>query len=80
MEIVNDEEDNILFKSSQECDLSLFTEQEIEIMNKVLLQLKGKKAKKLTDWSHKFNGWIETKDGELIDYSYAKDFELTKNW
>lgn len=49
-------------------------------MDKVLSCLKGKEAKKLTEWSHKFKGWIETKNGEYIDYSYAKDFELSKNW
>jgi len=80
VEFVNDEEDKILFKPTQECDLSLFTKQEIDIMDKVLLQLKGKEAKKLTDWSHKFKGWIDTKNGEIIDYKYAKYFELEKNW
>lgn len=76
IEFVNDEEDKILFKPTQECDLSLFTKQEIDIMDKVLLKLKGKEAKKLTDWSHKFKGWIDTKNGEIIDYKYAKYFEL----
>lgn len=80
LEFVNDEEDKILFKPIQECDLSLFTKEEIAVIDKVLKQLKGKKAKQLTDWSHLFKGWKETKDGELIDYAYAKDFELTKNW
>lgn len=80
LEFVNDEEDKILFKPIQECDLSLFTKEEIAIMDKVLLQLKGKEAKKLTDWSHKFKGWIDTKNGEIIDYKYAKYFELEKNW
>lgn len=80
LEFVNDEEDKILFKPIQECDLSLFSKEEIAIMNKVLLKLKGKEAKKLTDWSHKFKGWIDTKNGEIIDYKYAKYFELEKNW
>ena len=80
LEIVNDEEDRNLFKPTQECDLSLFTKEEIYVMDKVLLELKGKNAKKLTEWSHKFKGWIDTKDGELIDYKYAKYFELEKNW
>lgn len=80
LEMVNDEEDKILFKPTMEPDIFLFSKQECEIMDKVLLKLKGKNAKKLTDWSHKFKGWIETKDGELISYSYAKDFELQKNW
>ena len=80
LEMVNDEEDKILFKPTTEPDLVLFNKQELEIMDKVLFRLKGINAKKLTEWSHKFKGWIETKDGELIDYSYAKDFELQKNW
>ena len=49
-------------------------------MNKVKKELKGKSAKKLTDWSHKFKGWIETKDGKRIDWSYANEFDLYKNW
>lgn len=80
LEIVNNEEDKILFKPVQECDLSLFTKEEITIMDKVLHRLKGKEANKLTKWSHKFKGWIDTEDGEIIDYKYAKYFELEKNW
>ncbi len=80
LEMVNDEEDKILFKPTTKPDLVLFNKQELDIMNKVLSKLRGKNAKKLTDWSHKFKGWIETKNGELIDYSYAKDFDLSKNW
>ncbi len=80
LEMVNDEEDNILFKPTNEPDLFLFNKQEIEIMDNVLSKLKGKSSKKLTDWSHKFKGWIETNDGELINYSYSKDFDLQKNW
>ena len=49
-------------------------------MDKVLLKLKGKSSKELSDWSHKFKGWIDTKDGEYISYSYSKDFELNENW
>ena len=80
LEIVNNEEDIALFKPTMDPDLKLFTQQEIEIMDKVLSVLKGKNANTLTKWSHKFKGWIETKDGELINYNYAKDFELNKNW
>ena len=78
--MVNDEEDKILFKPMCEPDLILFSKQELEIMDNVLTKLKGKKAKKLTDWAHKLKGWIETNNGELISYSYVKDFELQKNW
>ena len=62
-EFVNNEEDKILFKPTQECDLSLFTKEEIAIMDKVLIQLKGKEAKKLTDEAililESFNGNTE---------------------
>ena len=32
-------------------------------------------AKDLSDWSHKFIGWMKTKDGEIIDFKYAKEFD-----
>ena len=80
LEFVNNEEDKILFKPAQDYDLSLFTEEEINIMDKVKTKLKNKSASELTDWSHLFKGWIKTKDGEIINYSYAQDFDLNKNW
>ena len=33
-------------------------------------------AKDLSDWSHKFIGWSKTKDGEIIDFKYAKELEI----
>lgn len=80
VEFVNDEEDNILFKPVCDFDSSLFNHDELNLMKKVLFELKGKSAKKLTEWSHKFKGWNETKNGEIIDYKYAKDFDIKKNW
>lgn len=80
LELVNSEEDIMLFKPIEKCDISLFTKQELVIMDKVLTKLKGKSAKNLTDWSHKFKGYIDTKDGQIIDYKYASDFDLDKNW
>lgn len=80
LEMVNDEEDNILFKPAQECNTSLFKEDEIAIMNEVLKTLKGKSASKLTTWSHKFKGWLDTKEGQKIKFDYSKYFELNKNW
>ena len=80
MKFANNEDDKILFKPAQDCDLSLFTKEEIIIMDKVLNQLNNKSASQLTKWSHSFKGWNDTKDGEIINYSYAKNFELTDNW
>lgn len=80
LEFDNGEDDKILFKPIQDCDLSLFTKEEINIMDNVISKLKNKSAKELTDWSHLFKGWINTTDGEIIDFTYAKSFELLKNW
>lgn len=34
-------------------------------------------GKDLSDWSHKFKGWIVTPLNKVIDYDkYAKDFNL----
>ena len=80
IEFVNDENDNITFKSIQKCDLNLFSKQEILVMNKVIKKLKDKTSNELTNWSHNFKGWINTKPGKIISYSYAKDFDLIKGW
>ena len=49
-------------------------------MDEVLKTLKGKSASKLTTWSHKFKGWLDTKEGQKIKFDYSKYFELNKNW
>ena len=72
---IKDFQDKPLNKKS-----GLFTKEEIIIMDKVLNQLNNKSASQLTKWSHSFKGWNDTKDGEIINYSYAKNFELTDNW
>ena len=49
-------------------------------MDEVIKKLKNKSSSSLTKWSHYFIGWKNTKNGDPIDYSYAKEFELNKNW
>ena len=67
-------------KSNNNADMSLFSKEEIEIMDEVIKKLKNKSSSSLTKWSHYFTGWKNTKNGDPIDYSYAKEFELNKNW
>ena len=69
-------EQRTVYKPCMTCDLKLFTKEEIEILEKIKEKLKGKTAAELTDWSHKFKGWIETKNGEMIDFKYSKYFKL----
>jgi len=80
LELIIDEEDKSLFKPKQKYDLNLFSKEEITIMNKVKKQLKEKNSKELSDWSHHFKGWINTKNGENISFKYAENFELYENW
>ena len=78
--MLNNEDDIIIFKSNNNADMSLFSKEEIEIMDEVIKKLKNKSSSSLTKWSHYFTGWKNTKNGDPIDYSYAKEFELNKNW
>ncbi len=80
VEIVNNEEDYILFKPILECDNSLFSSEELNTMDKVLKKLRGKSSLELTNWSHSFKGWIDTKSGKQISYDYSKYFDLDKGW
>lgn len=74
-------EEDIIFFTYEEPDLSLFTESEIETMKLVKDKLKGKSAAELTKWSHNFKGWKDTKNGEIIDpKKYAKYFSLDEGW
>lgn len=81
IKLVLTDEDNIKFISSQKYDLNLFRKEEIEILEKVKKKLKGKNANELSEWSHNFNGWKNTKDGQIIEFKkYVNDFDLNKGW
>lgn len=55
---------------------SLFTKEELETLETVKKKFKGKSSKNLSDWSHKFDGWIKTPLGKVINYKYAKDINI----
>ena len=65
------------YEINVEPDLKVFDAKEIEIMDEIKKKLRKKTAKELSDWSHDFKGWKETKIGKIIDYEkYAKYFEV----
>lgn len=66
----------MLFAPLQDADLSCFNEDEIKVLDKIIDEFKGMSAKDLSDWSHKFKGWTETKDGEIIDFKYARELDI----
>lgn len=69
-------ENSTKFKSSFKYDEQLFTKEELNILKKVKSKLKKYSATELSEWSHKFKGWKETKNGEIISYKYAKDLDI----
>ena len=69
-------DNSMLFVPLQKANLSNFSEQEINVLNKIINNFKGMSANELTDWSHAFIGWIKTKDGEIIDFKYAKELDI----
>ena len=39
-------------------------------------KFKGYSASELSDWSHSFKGYIDTKNGKIIDYKSAKYLDI----
>ena len=61
--------------SKNNYDLSLFSKDEIKVIDEVIELLKDKTATNISDLSHEERAWIETKDNELISYEYAHDLK-----
>ena len=61
--------------SKNNYDLSLFSKDEIKVIDEVIELLKDKNATNISDLSHEERAWIETKDNELISYEYAHDLK-----
>ncbi len=57
-------------------DLSIFSASEIQVLTFVRGRLRRKNAQTLTDLSHREKGFRETKDGDLISYSFAQDLRI----
>jgi len=60
-------------------NLGLFAEEELTVLEAVRKRLRKMSAKRASDLSHKERGYRETKDGQIISYSFAKDLRLTVN-
>lgn len=57
-------------------DLDIFEPSELKILAEIKEHLGGWSAKKLTDFSHKEKGYVDTGDGEIIAYEYAKALQI----
>ena len=71
---VNDISTN--FTTDKDFDKKLFTKEELNNMKLIKDKFKGYSASELSDWSHSFKGYINTKNGEMIDYKYAEYLDI----
>lgn len=63
-------------------DLSLFTRDELELVNVVLKEFEDFNAAILSDWTHSLRPWLDTEDGEEIPYNSVfvlKDVPVNKS-
>lgn len=67
---------SIKVKSNDNYDLSIFSEEEIDIINRVIDRLNNESCNRISNLSHKEYGWIETNSRELISYDYAEKLKL----
>lgn len=66
-------------KANQEFDQSLFSSAEMGILEEVKNAFRDFGSRRISDYSHEELAWKETREGQPIDYKYAKDlieFEL----
>lgn len=60
-----------LIKSKCNYDLSIFSEKELQVINKVIDRFKGMSSSEITSLSHKEDAWNENNNRDLISYKYA---------
>ena len=53
--------------------MGIFSQEEIDSMEKVLNTFKNLTSEKITQCSHKEEAWTKPKDKEIISYEYAKN-------
>lgn len=65
-----------IIKPKDEFNLNIFSEDEIEIIDKVIARLKNLNTSQISELSHKEDAWLNTPDCELISYEYADNLKL----
>lgn len=75
-EVVNNVEKNTL-KSNQKPNLTLFSKEELKVINEVIEKFKDYTVSEIEEYSHKEKAWELTKTGKLISYEYAFDIDFS---
>ncbi|MCL2322997.1 MAG: Panacea domain-containing protein, partial [Oscillospiraceae bacterium] len=65
-----------IIKSDCPLDLSLFEDDEIEVIDRVIDVLKDKKVAEISSLSHDEKAWLSTDFNEYISYEYSNDLRL----
>lgn len=71
-----DDDDKTIIYANIKCHEEIFDKNELFIMNDVYKKYGNLTSKQLSDISHDFIGWKNTKDGEIIDTDYAKELNV----
>ena len=64
------------FTSLEQPDLSIFTRDEIDTITFVDNFFKKYSSRQIKDFSHQEQGYLETKDGDIISYDFAKNLNI----
>lgn len=61
-----------------ECDVpdGILSEKEFDVLERIYAKFKDFGSVDISNYSHKEKGYLSTKQGEIISYSYAKDIQL----
>lgn len=70
------DENNYLIVSNSDINDKLFNKQELQIIDEIKSKFKGKNSNDLSEWSHNFIGWKNTKTSAIINYKYAKELNI----
>lgn len=60
----------------EEMPEDVLSEDELEVLGRIYKKFESFGSVDISNYSHKEKGYMETKKGEIISYSYAKDIEL----
>lgn len=63
-------------KANLNYDPSVFTKEELDVLNMIKMKFLNFGSKELADYSHKEKAYTDTKPGEKISYDYAFDIEI----
>lgn len=74
--IISGDYERHTFKSKQKANKSVFTKEELEIVQKVKKYFKNYNSSEIVDYVHTEKAYIETKDQKSISYEYAMDISL----